>query len=165
MSKNSQFEECSIFPLDINGSLADISDFGEDIASEAGSALGGISSHDGSKSDTDSDYNTEPSIISTISSSFNRKKNVAILYSRDSNCKAYNYHKSGWGQFLSKYFCYSVNATMFNKYISLNGYNFPELIYFVERGYISLNELIRFLEMNIISCQNIIASNDNTFCE
>ena len=31
--------------------------------------------------------------------------------------------------------------------------------------YISLNELIRFLEMNIISFQNIIASNDYTFCE
>ena len=61
--------------------------------SEAGSASGGISSHDGSKNDTDSDYNTETSIISTISSSFNYKKVVAILYSRDSNCKAYNYHK------------------------------------------------------------------------
>ena len=92
MSKNSQFEECSIVPLDINGSLAGISDFGEDIISEAGSASGGISSHNGSKNDTDSDYNTEPSIISTISSSFNRRKVVAILYSRDSNCKAYNYH-------------------------------------------------------------------------
>ena len=54
---------------------------------------GGISSHDGSKNDTDSNYNTEPSIISTISSSFNRKKVVAILYPRDGNCKAYNYHK------------------------------------------------------------------------
>ena len=74
MSKNSQFEECSIVPLDMNGSPADISDFGEDIVSEAGTALGVISSHDGSKNDTDSDYNTEPSIISTISSSFNRKK-------------------------------------------------------------------------------------------
>ena len=38
------------------------------------SLSGGISSHDGSKNDTDSDYKTEPSIISTISSSFNRKK-------------------------------------------------------------------------------------------
>ena len=93
MSKNSQFEECSIVPLDINSSLAGISDFGEDIVSEAGSASGGISSHDGSKNDTDTDDNTEPSIISTISSSFNRKKVVAIFYSRDSNCKAYNYHK------------------------------------------------------------------------
>ena len=74
MSKNSQFEECSIAPLGINGSLAGISDFGEDIASEAGSASSGISSHDGSKNDTDSDYNTESSIISTISSTFNRKK-------------------------------------------------------------------------------------------
>ena len=36
---------------------------------------------------------------------------------------------------------------------------------FTERGYISLNELIRFLGMNIISCQNLIASNDSTFCE
>ena len=55
----------------------------------------------------------------------------------------------------------NLNEYMFlNKYISLNGYNFPEWIYFVERGYISLNELIRFLEMNIISYQNIIASND-----
>ena len=62
-SKNSQFEKCSIVPLDINGSLAGISDFGEDIVSEAGS-----------KNDTDSDYNTEPSIISIISSFFNRKK-------------------------------------------------------------------------------------------
>ena len=42
--------------------------------SEAGSASGGISSHDGSKNDTDSDYITELSIISAISSSFNRKK-------------------------------------------------------------------------------------------
>ena len=40
--------------------------FGEDIVSEAGSASGGISSHDGSKNDTDSDYNTEPSIISIV---------------------------------------------------------------------------------------------------
>ena len=56
--------------LDINGSLAGISD----IVSEAGSASGGISSHDGSKNDTDSDYNKKPLIMSTISSSFNRKK-------------------------------------------------------------------------------------------
>ena len=41
--------------------------------SEGESASGGISAHDGSKNDTDSDYNTEPSIISTISLSFNRK--------------------------------------------------------------------------------------------
>ena len=32
-------------PLDINGSLAGIIDFGEDIVSEAGSDSGGISSH------------------------------------------------------------------------------------------------------------------------
>ena len=75
MSKNSQFRECSLVPLDINGSLAGISDFGEDIVLEAGSASGGIqSSHNESKNNTDSDYNTEPSIISTISLSFNRKK-------------------------------------------------------------------------------------------
>ena len=55
-------EVCSTVPLDINGSLAGILDFGEDIMSEAGSDSGGISSHDGSKNDTDSDYNTEPSI-------------------------------------------------------------------------------------------------------
>ena len=87
MSKNSQFEEWSTVPLDINGSLADISDFGEDIVPEAVSASGGLSSHDGSKNDTDIDYITEPSIISAISSSFNRRKVVAILYSRDSNAK------------------------------------------------------------------------------
>ena len=74
LRKNSQFEEFSIVPLDIDGSLAGISGFGEDIVSEVGSASGGISSHDGSKNDTDSDYNMEPSIISTISPSFNRKK-------------------------------------------------------------------------------------------
>ena len=74
MSTNSQFEECSIVPLDTNGSLAGISDFGEDIVSEAGSASGGISSHDGSKNETDSDYDMELSIIPTMSSSFNRKK-------------------------------------------------------------------------------------------
>ena len=43
--------------------------------------------------------------------------------------------------------------------ISLNEY------VFIERGYISLNELIRFLGMNIISCQNLNASNDYTFCK
>ena len=71
MSKNSQFEVCSTVSLDINGLLVGTADFGEDIVSEAGSDLSGISSHDGSKSHTDSDYNTEPSIISAISSFFN----------------------------------------------------------------------------------------------
>ena len=50
-----------------------ILDFSEDIASKAGSDSGGISPHDGSKNDTDSDYNTESLIISAIFSSFNRK--------------------------------------------------------------------------------------------
>ena len=48
--------------------------FQQDIVSETGSDLGGISSHDGSKSDTESNYNTEPSIILAIFSSFNRKE-------------------------------------------------------------------------------------------
>ena len=74
LSKNSQFEVCSTLLLDINGSLAGISDFGEDIVSETGSHSGGISSHDGGKSDIECDYTTEPSIISAISSSFNRKE-------------------------------------------------------------------------------------------
>ena len=74
LNKNSLFEVCSTVPLDINGSLAGILDFGKDIVSKAGSGdSGGISSHDGSKNDTDSDCNTEPSITSAISSSFNRK--------------------------------------------------------------------------------------------
>ena len=86
--------QVSTVPLDINGSLADIFDFGKYMVSKAGSDSGGISSHSGSKSDTDSDYNTEPSIISAISSSVNRKGlYIAILYSRNSNCKVYNYHK------------------------------------------------------------------------
>ena len=46
--------------------------------SEAGSDSGGISSHDGSKSDTDSNYNTGPSNISAISSSFKRINISAI---------------------------------------------------------------------------------------
>ena len=78
MSKNSQFKECSTVPLDINDSLAGMLDFGEDIVSKAGSDSGGISSHDGSKNDADRDYIMEPSIISAISSPFNRKK--LLLY-------------------------------------------------------------------------------------
>ena len=35
LSKNSLFEVCSTVPLDINGSLAGILDFGEDIVSKA----------------------------------------------------------------------------------------------------------------------------------
>ena len=53
-------EVCPTVPLDINSSLAGILDFGEDIVSKAGSDSGGISSHDGSKNDTNSDYNTNP---------------------------------------------------------------------------------------------------------
>ena len=86
LSKNSQFEVCSTVSLDINGSLAGISDFGEDIVSEAGSDSSGISpsSHDASKSGTDSDYNTEPSIISAISSSFMPKKSSSYtLFKRE----------------------------------------------------------------------------------
>ena len=74
LSKNSHFEVCSTVSLDINGLLTGISDFGDDIVSEAGSDSGGISSHHGSKSDTDSDYNTEPLIISAISSPFNQNE-------------------------------------------------------------------------------------------
>ena len=99
LSNDSQFEECSTVPLHINGSLADISDFGEDIVPEAGSASGGISSHDGGKNDTDSDYNTEPSIHINNLFILQPKKVVAILYSRDSNCKAYNYHKVAGNDF------------------------------------------------------------------
>ena len=81
MSKNSQFEACSTVSLDINGSLAGISDFGEDIVLEEGSDSSGISpsSYDGSKSGTDSDYNTETSIISVIFPSFMSKRVAAIL--------------------------------------------------------------------------------------
>ena len=57
-------------------------DFGEDIVSEAGSDSSGISSHDGSKSDMDSDYNTEPSIISAISSSSTEKSCSYTLFKR-----------------------------------------------------------------------------------
>ena len=126
LSKNSQFEECSTVPLDINGSLAGISDFGEDIVSEAGSASGGISSHDGSKNDTDSDYITEPSIISATSSSFNQRKVVAILYSRDSNCKAYNYHKVAGHNFwintsaIPRMQQCSINIVSLNEHMALN---------------------------------------------
>ena len=66
LSKNSQFEVCSI-SSDVNGSLAGISDFSEDTVSETGSDSGDISSHSGSKSDTDGEYNPEPS-TSAISS-------------------------------------------------------------------------------------------------
>ena len=86
MSKNSQFEVCSTAPLDISSSLAGILDFGEDIVSKAGSDSGGISSHDGSKNDPDSDYISNFFLLQP-------KRVVAILYSRDSNCKVYKYHK------------------------------------------------------------------------
>ena len=64
--------------------------------SEAGSDSSGISSHDGNKSGTDSDYYTEPSIISAISSSFMQEivivKIIIIIK---------------WlGQFLNIHFCY-----------------------------------------------------------
>ena len=77
----------------------DISGFGEDIVSEAGSASAGISSHDGSKNDTDSDYITE--LLDHVNNFFilQPKKVVAILYSRDSNCKAYTYHKVAGNNF------------------------------------------------------------------
>ena len=89
MSKNSQFEVCSTVPLDINGSRAGILDFGEDIVSKAGSDSGGTSSHDGSKNDTDSVYITEPSITSTISSSFH-----VIISNIDSGEKRLEVHIS-----------------------------------------------------------------------
>ena len=57
LSKNWQFEVCSTVSSDINGSLAGVSDFSEDTMSETGSDSGAISSHNGSKSDVDSDYN------------------------------------------------------------------------------------------------------------
>ena len=125
MSKNSQFEECSIVPFDINGSPAGISDFGEDIVSEAGSAWGGISSHDGSKNDTDSDYITEPSIISAISSSFNRKK-LLLYFIPEIVIVKLIIIISVWGQFLNKYFCIlrmqqcSINIVSLNEHMALN---------------------------------------------
>ena len=73
---------CLTVPSDTNGLLAGILDFGKGLVSKAGSDSRGISSHDGSKNDTDSDYNTEPSIISAISSSFNRKGFSYTLFKR-----------------------------------------------------------------------------------
>ena len=57
----------------MNDSLESVSDFSEDSVSEMGSNSGGISSHNGGKSNTSSDYNPETS-TSAISSSFNRKE-------------------------------------------------------------------------------------------
>ena len=81
------FEVCSTVSLDINGSLASISDFDKDIMSKVGSDSSGTSLHDSSKSDTNSNYNTERSILQCISNFFilQPKRVVAILYSRDSN--------------------------------------------------------------------------------
>ena len=61
LSENSQWELCSTVSSGINDSLVGISDISEDIMSETGSDSVGISSHDDSESDTDSDYNPEPS--------------------------------------------------------------------------------------------------------
>ena len=58
----------------------------EDTVSGAGSDLGGISSHDDSENDGTLDHISNFFILQP-------KKVVPILYSRYSNCKAYNYHK------------------------------------------------------------------------
>ena len=84
LSNNSQFEVCSAVSLDINGSLAGISHFSQYIVSEAGSDSGGISSHDGSKSDTDSDYNPNPRHQQFLDPSIKKSRVSAILYSRNS---------------------------------------------------------------------------------
>ena len=98
MSKNSQFKVCSTVSLDINGSLAGISDF-------VGSDSSVISSHDGSKSGTDSDYNMEPSIIPAISSSFNLKELQLYFIQGIVIVKLIIIIK--WlGTILNKYFCY-----------------------------------------------------------
>ena len=49
---------------------------------------------------------------------------------------------------LNEHMALNLNEYVFlNEYISLNGYNFPEPEYvFLERGYISLNELISSLK-------------------
>ena len=93
LSNNSRFEACSTVSSVTKRSLVGILDFSEDIGSETGSDSGGISSHDGSKSDTDSDYNPKPLTSAIFHLSFEKSRVVAILYSRDSNYKAYNYHK------------------------------------------------------------------------
>ena len=60
---------------------------------EAGSASGGISSHDGIKNDTDSDYMIRnPRSYQQFLHPSTEKKLWLYLFSRDSNCKAYNYH-------------------------------------------------------------------------
>ena len=70
-----------------------ISHFSEDTVLETGCDLDGISVHDGSKSDTDSDYNLEP-----------QTSQFFILQSKEQSCsytsfeivinyKAYNYYK------------------------------------------------------------------------
>ena len=64
-----------------------------------GSDSSGISSLDGSKIDTDSDYYTAPSIHIDNSFILQPKRAVTILYSRDSNYKGYNYHKEAGDNF------------------------------------------------------------------
>ena len=65
-------------------------------------------------------------IISAISSSFNRKKVVVILYLRDSNCKAYNYHKVAGDNFwinisdIPRMQQCSINIVSLNEHMALN---------------------------------------------
>ena len=44
------------------------------------------------------------------------KRVVAILCSRDSNCKAYNYHKVAGDNFCIDIAAMSANATLLNEY-------------------------------------------------
>ena len=93
LSKNSQFEECSTVPLDINGSLASILDFGEDIVSKAAAIRVVFLRTMVAK--TTRTVIIIYRILPHISNFFilQPKSVVAILFSRDSNCKVYNYLK------------------------------------------------------------------------
>ena len=91
LEQNSQFEVFSTVSLDLNGSLAGKSEFGEDIVSEAGSDSSGIFLR----------TMVAKSTRTFISNFFilQPKKVLAIRYSRDNNCKTYNYHKVGIDNF------------------------------------------------------------------
>ena len=94
------------FFSDISGSLVGISDFSEDIVLETGSDSGSILHTMVAKATRTLIIFTNPRQQQFLHPSIEKSRVVAILYSRDSNYKAYNYYKVAGGNLLNKYFCY-----------------------------------------------------------
>ena len=116
LKKNSQFEVCLTVSLDISGSLPGVSYLAKIMCRKRAAIRVVFLRTMVTKATRTVIIIWNPRHQQFFHPLIEKSRVRAILYSRDTNYKAYNYYKVAGGNLLNKYFCYVRNAALLNEY-------------------------------------------------